>query len=230
MLRRPARETGPVSDEPHIDREVGIERLVLDAASWVDVGRGWIAGADEVFRHLRSTVAWQGSQLFRYDHYVEERRLAAMWQPGRPLPHPVLAEATRVLQHRYRVEFGGFTMMLYRDGNDGQAFHRDTEMRWLDDTVIALLTLGAERPWQLRPWSSKHTLAEGKGATHDLSPRSGDLLVMGGRAQADWQHSVPYLGQRSVGERISIQWRFARKVGRPYQGTSYRAPATYSRR
>ena len=53
---------------------------------------------------------------------------------------------------------------------------------------------------------------------------------MGGRAQADWQHSVPYLGNRPVGERISLQWRFANKVGKPYIGASYRAPLHYSQR
>ena len=134
------------------------------------------------------------------------------WRSGTPLPHPALAEATRVLQHRYEVQFDGLGMIQYRNGSDGQAFHRDTDMRWLDDTVIAILTLGAQRPWQLRPRSARHTDAPGKGATHDLAPASGDLHVMGGRCQADWEHSVPYLGaQSTVGPRISIQWRFARR-------------------
>jgi alkylated DNA repair dioxygenase AlkB len=120
-------------------------------------------------------------------------------------------------------------MMQYRDGNDGQAFHRDTDMRWLDDTVIAILSLGARRPWLLRPRTSRHDHSPGKGATHDLAPGSGDLIVMGGRAQADWEHSVPYLIGRSMAPRISIQWRFARRRGRPFVGASYDAPLTYGR-
>jgi hypothetical protein len=40
---------------------------------------------------------------------------------------------------------------------------------------------------------------------------------------------VPYLGNRPVGPRISVQWRFARKVGRPFVGGSYRSPLTYRR-
>jgi alkylated DNA repair dioxygenase AlkB len=92
-----------------------------------------------------------------------------------------------------------------------------------------VLSLGAQRPWLLRPWSSKFDDSPGKGATHDINPGPGDLLVMGGRAQADWQHSVPYLGDRHVGERISLQWRFANKVGKPFIGASYRAPLHYSR-
>lgn len=120
-------------------------------------------------------------------------------------------------------------MLLYRNGRDGQGFHRDTDMRWLDDTIVAILTLGAQRPWRLRPTSAKHDHSPGKGATHDLAPASGDLIVMGGKCQAQWEHSVPYLVDQNVEPRISLQWRFARKTGRPFQGTSYRAPRRYGR-
>lgn len=216
-------------ENAHVDRDVPVERLELGGGAWVDVARGWMAGADELYEHLLAEVPWQTSRLFRYDHMVEERRLGASWSSGTPLPHPALAEATRTLQHRYRVQFDGFGMIQYRHGTDGQAFHRDTDMRWLDDTVIAILSLGAQRPWLLRPRSARHTDAPGKGATHDLAPGPGDLHVMGGRTQADWEHSVPYLGAAStVGPRISIQWRFARRTGRPFQGASYRAPLHYS--
>lgn len=217
-----------MADETWIDRDAPVERLALDDTSWVDVVRAWVPDGDEVFAALRRDVPWATGQLFRYDHHVEERRLGAGWSTGNPLPHPALAEATRALQHRYGVRFGGFAMIQYRDGDDGQAFHRDTDMRWLDDTIIAVLSLGARRPWQLRPRANRnrHHL-DAKGATHDLAPASGDLMVMGGRAQADWEHAVPYLKGRRVEPRISIQWRFARKVGRPYVGASYSAPLHY---
>ncbi len=206
-----------------------IERIALDEEAWVDVARGWMEGADQLFEHLRDHVTWSTSRLYRYDHFVEERRLGASWRRGSPLPHPALAEATRNLQSRYGAYFDGFSMIQYRDGRDGQAFHRDTDMRWLDDTVIGVLSLGAQRPWLLRPRSSRHNNESGKGATHDLAPASGDLIVMGGRTQADWEHSVPYLGGRVTAPRISLQWRFAKKVGRPFIGSSYGAPLHYDR-
>lgn len=206
------------------------ERIDLDATSWVEVARGWMAGADELAAALLAGVDWRTSRLFRYDHEVEERRLGSAWTPGQPLPHPALAEATRLLQHRHGVTFGGFGMIQYRDGHDGQAFHRDTDMRFLDDTIIAVLSLGAERPWLLRPRSARHTHEPGRGATHDLSPASGDLLVMGGRCQADWEHSVAYRPGEHLAPRVSIQWRHARRTGRPYVGGSYRAPARYGDR
>jgi alkylated DNA repair dioxygenase AlkB len=218
-----------MADGPHVDGNVTIERLDLGDGAWVDSARGWMADADALFDFLLDNVPWATSRLFRYDHFVEERRLGSSWQRGNPLPHPALAEATRTLQHRYHVQFDSFGLIQYRDGHDGQAFHRDTDMRWLDDTVIAILSLGAQRPWLLRPRASRHDDSPGKGAMHDLAPGAGDLIVMGGRTQAEWEHSVPYLGPRPMTPRISIQWRFARRTGRPFMGASYRAPLRYGR-
>ncbi len=227
-------------EQPHVDPGAAIERMDLDHTSWVDVSRGWLQGADQLFTCLFDTVPWRTSQLFRYERTVEEKRLSAGWTRGKPLPHPVLAEATRWIQRRYRVPFAGFSMIQYRDGSDGQGFHRDTDMRWLDDTIIAVLTLGATRPWLLRPRANRytdsaHSQAAQQAATHDLLPGNGDLLVMGGRSQADWEHSVPYLDTRHgaaqraqpVGTRISLQWRFARKTGEPFMGPSFRADVRY---
>lgn len=219
-----------MTQAPGVDREMPVERIDLDPSAWIEVSRGWLLQADQVYRHLRDTVAWQTSRLFRYDHLVEERRVGAGWKPGTPLPHPALGEATRSLQHRYQVRFTGFSMIQYRDGHDGQAFHRDTDMRWLDDTVIAILSLGSQRPWLLRPRARRHDHTPGKGTTHDLAPGSGDLIVMGGSTQAGWEHSVPYLGSRPGANRISVQWRFARRTGRPFIGPGYNAPVTYNRR
>ena len=214
----------------HVDPDARFERLALDDTSWVDVARGWMAGADELFDALLNGVRWEPSRLFRYDHFVEERRLGSFWRSGRPLPHPALAEAQRTIQRRYQASFDGFSMIQYRNAADGQAFHRDTDMRWLDDTVIAILSTGARRPWLLRPRSSRHDHSPGKGATHDLAPGPGDLIVMGGSTQAGWEHSVPYLPGRQVAPRISIQWRHARRTGRPFMGAGYRAPLHYGRR
>jgi alkylated DNA repair dioxygenase AlkB len=226
VWRAPVRHAGAVP--PGVNKEAAAQRIQLDDTSWVDVTRGWVTDAEDLFHHLLTTTPWQTSKLFRYEQFVEEKRLGAGWRRGQPLPHPALAEITRTIQRNYRVEFPGFGIIQYRDGNDGQGFHRDTDMRWLDDTVIAVLSLGAQRPWLLRPRANRLIDAPNKGATHDLSPASGDLLVMGGRCQADWEHSVQYLNnRRDVGVRISLQWRATRKTGEPFLGASYRADVSY---
>ncbi len=135
-----------------VDRDAPVERIDLGAGAWVDVVRAWMPEPDEVYEHLlgHRGVAGQPVVPVRPRHRGEPRRLLVVARQGTPLPHPALAEATRVLQHRYGVSFDGFALLQYRDGRDGQAFHRDTDMRYLEDTTIAVLSLGATRPWQLR--------------------------------------------------------------------------------
>jgi alkylated DNA repair dioxygenase AlkB len=211
-----------------------VERLQLDDDSWVDVARGLLVEPDAVYGRVVEATRWGGSRLFRYDRAIEEPRQGASWRAGDPVPHPTLLEVHRWIQQRYGVRFDGFALARYRDGFDGQAFHRDRDMRWLDDTIIAVLTLGGQRPWHLRPRAHRydHDAHErgAKGATHDLAPTGGDLLVMGGACQARWEHSVPQVRTRPVPERVSIQWRWTAKTGRPVEGASYRAARTYGSR
>jgi alkylated DNA repair dioxygenase AlkB len=214
---------------PVIDDEVEFERVWLDERSWVDVARGWVAGADALHQRILDGAAWRENKLWRYDHWVEEpRRYGSARVDGRPV-HAILPGLQRTLQQRYEVTFGAPAVALYRDGNDSVAFHRDRDLRWLDDTLIAIVSLGQRRPWHLRPRSNRfaHTL-ENLGATHDISPASGDLLVMGGRAQADWEHAVPKV-RHPLGARISLQWRWTSRQGPPVQGPSYRAPRNFNR-
>jgi alkylated DNA repair dioxygenase AlkB len=219
---------GGVPDAPHVRPDVAFERTWLDDDSWVDVARGWLVGADEVYDALTAQERWSQGRIFRYDRWVDVPRLGSVHRPGTPPPHPVLAEAQRAVQQRYKVQFAGFALAWYRDGRDSQAFHRDRDLRWLDDTVIALLSLGAQRPWLLRPRANRYDHeAPDRGATLDVAPAGGDLHVMGGRAQVGWEHSVPKLGRR-VGGRISVQWRWTSRRGRPVEGASWSAPRHYS--
>lgn len=214
---------------PAVRSDAVFERLQLDETSWIDVARGWLSGADEVYDALIERAAWQQGRIFRYERWVDEPRLSGWCRPDGPVPHPVLPELHREVQRRCRTRFDGFALAWYRDGRDGVAFHRDREMRWLDDTVIAVLTLGARRPFLLRPRTSRYDHgSERGGASHDLAPAGGDLLIMGGRCQADWEHSVPKVDLR-VGGRVSLQWRWTSRRGRPERGPGYRAPRTYSR-
>lgn len=216
---------GP-SDAPTVLDGCQVDRTWLDERSWVDVGRGWLDGHAALLEALTADVAWDRSRIFRYDHWVDEPRLGAMCRLDDP-PHPVIRDAHRTLQHRYGVRLAAPSLALYQDGLHSVAFHRDRDLRWLDDTVIAIVVLGERRPFLLRPRANRyaHELPD-RGATHDLAPGRGDLVAMGGGCQAGWEHSVPKRpGHRSP--RVSLQWRWTSRSGRPEVGASYRAPRLY---
>ena len=218
----------PDTAEAGVNADAQFDRVWLDERSWVDVARGWLVEADAVREALLERAPWHQQRLWRYERWFEEPRLGApAVVDGQPL-HGVLPQMQRSLQHRYRVSFGAAGLVLYRDGRDSVAFHRDRELRWLEDTRIAVLSLGQRRPWLLRPRTNRfaHHLPE-HGATHDISPASGDLLVMGGRCQADWEHSVPKVSER-VGPRVSVQWRWSSRRGRPQRGGNFRDPRYFT--
>jgi alkylated DNA repair dioxygenase AlkB len=205
-----------------IDDDTPFERTELDGGSWIDVARGWVRDADELYDRLQADVPWQRGKVWRYEKYVEEPRLSAGGSVRVP-HHPVLADAQRAIERRYRVRFDGFGLQYYRDARDSVAMHRDREMRWLDDTVVAILTTGATRPFLVQRRDTRDT-----GTAFDLSPASGDLMVFGGRFQADYLHGVPKV-RHAVRGRISVQWRYTSKTGRRDTMPGYYAPREFSR-
>jgi len=209
------------------------ERLALDATSWVDIWRGWHHDGGATFTELARTVPWRQGRLWRYDHYVLEPRLGGTL--GRAA-HPVLRDAFRLLRKTYAgvmqgTDFDGPAVAYYRDGNDALGAHRDSDMRYTSNTLVAILTFGATRPWTLTPLRQQAESGRSAGRlrpepTLDLRPADGDLFVLGGRAQADWLHGVPPVRELAEG-RISVQWRWTSRSGPPEKGPSYRAPRNY---
>lgn len=159
-------------------------RHYLDDRSWVDHVPGWLAGGDDVFEHLLAEATWVQATTKVWDQIRPEPRLTARW-PKRNWPD-VLEEARRLVSRRYDIEFTSVSVNLYRDGSDSVAWHRDRIHRKLETPLVATISLGAMRQFRLRPrdrslpWSPLV-----------LRPRSGDLIVMGGRCQQDWEHTVP---------------------------------------
>ncbi len=210
-----------------------VERMDLGRGAWVDVVRGLVPDAQRVHDDVADAVAWQQGRVFRYEKWVDEPRLGGFQRGGDR--HPALVQVEEWLSRRYRIRFEGYALARYRHAADSQAFHRDRELRWLEETLIGVLSLGATRPWLLKPiGSGRHDVPgdrEGDGAdVLDLRPAGGDLLVMGGRCQATWLHAVPKVhGGAAVGDRISVQWRWTSRRGRPDTNPGYRAPRHYSR-
>ncbi|KAF0961874.1 alpha-ketoglutarate-dependent dioxygenase AlkB [Rhodococcus sp. T7] len=180
-----------------------VQRRTLTAGAWVDVRPGWMTGSDELFTTLAETVPWKAERRQMYDRVVDVPRLVRFYREGEPLPDPLLVTARDALSRHYLPELGeGFAtsgLCFYRDGSDSVAWHGDdTGRSRTEDTMVAILSLGASRPLLLRPRGGGHSIRYSLG--------HGDLLVMGGSCQRTWEHCVPK-SARALGPRISIQFR-----------------------
>jgi alkylated DNA repair dioxygenase AlkB len=186
---------------PRIDTHAGFDRIELDAESWIDIARTWLLGADTVLDTMIARVDWKQGRRRMYDRMLDDPRLSHWYRRGDALPHPALEAIGRALDARLGVRLSGPACNYYRDGRDSVAWHADRELRELADTRIAILTLGACRPFLIR--------AKGGGKSRNLAPGSGDLLVMGGACQISWEHAVPKT--KHAGPRISCSWRWTNR-------------------
>jgi alkylated DNA repair dioxygenase AlkB len=217
------------SVETWLTAEPAVQRVQLDGSSWVDVIRGILAeeAADAVHDELLTSVSWEQGRVFRYERWVDMPRLDGH-QAGSQR-HPALVEVEHWICRRYGARFDGVALAHYRNQRDGVGFHRDRELRWLEDTVVGALTLGARRPWLVKPLRGRRGDPDDELADAiDLSPGSGDLLVMGGRCQAAWLHAVPQVRHR-VRSRVSAQWRWTSRRGERDRNPSFYAPRYFSR-
>lgn len=176
-------------------------RVGLDETTWIERVPGWLQGSDGVFDELVATLPFrQRTGITMYDQVVDEPRLSAWWgiECGAPEPSDLLHDMRLVLADRYAEPFDSIGFNLYRDGEDSVAWHGDRHRHVVTNPVIAIVSVGAPRPLRLRP--------RGGGASQSWPLGNGDLFVMGGACQHNWEHAVPKV--RTVGgPRLSITFR-----------------------
>lgn len=179
------------------------ERTPLGDGAWVDLRRSWVGGADSLFVRLHRDVPWRGERRRMYDRTVDVPRLQCFYEAGERLPDPALEAMRAALDAWYLPELGEpfvtVGLCLYRGGEDSVAWHGDrTGRSSAEDTVVAIVSLGARRRFLLRRRGG------GSAVRYDLA--AGDLLVMGGSGQRTWEHAVPK-SSRAAGPRVSVQFR-----------------------
>jgi alkylated DNA repair dioxygenase AlkB len=174
-----------------------VERRPLGRRSWLEHAGGWLPGADELFEALVERASWQQGRRRMYERTVDEPRLTSWYERSGPLPHPLLGELFAHFDQRYGRSFDSTGLNLYRDGKDSVAWHGDRVRRSRHGTVVAIVSLGEARPFLLRP--------RGGGRSLSFLLGGGDLLVMGGDCQHEFEHSVPKVAR--AGPRLSVTFR-----------------------
>ncbi|MEE2732444.1 MAG: alpha-ketoglutarate-dependent dioxygenase AlkB [Pseudomonadota bacterium] len=95
--------------------------------------------------------------------------------------------------------FNSLLANLYRNKHDSVGWHADNEPELGANPVIASLSLGAERTFQL-----KHRKHPERKLTLELA--SGDLLIMKGSLQHFWLHQIPKT-RHATEPRINLTFR-----------------------
>lgn len=167
----------------------------LPKGAWLDHLPGWLQGHEAVFDAVYAAAEWRQDRRPMYDRVVDVPRLQGHLDGP---PPPMLQRMSDALSRRYDRRLSSIGMCLYRTGSDSVAWHGD-RIRNRSDAVIAIVSLGEPRRFQLRPHGG------GRARSFDLG--WGDLLVMGGTCQANYEHCVPKVA--AALPRMSVQFREA---------------------
>lgn len=163
------------------------------------------------FAALRAQIAFEQRPIRIMGRTVMQPRLSAwVGDPGaaytysgvlnQPAPwSPALQELRATVSAAAGESFNSVLCNLYRDGADSMGLHADAERELGPQPVIASLSLGATRRFQLR---HRRDAAD----RLDLDLQDGSLLIMRGALQQHYRHGVPK--QRAItAPRINLTFR-----------------------
>ena len=166
--------------------------------------------ANALFERLKSDIPWQQDSITVYGKTHPQPRLTALFgNEGKPYsysnivmqPHPWTPLLVFVKEEVESVCETLFTTVLlnyYRDGKDSNGWHADNEKELGRNPVIASVSLGVTRRFDL-----KHNLTK---ETIQLELEHGSLLIMGGELQHYWKHQIPKQA-KIASPRINLTFR-----------------------
>ncbi|HEY4441585.1 MAG TPA: alpha-ketoglutarate-dependent dioxygenase AlkB [Candidatus Elarobacter sp.] len=161
------------------------------------------ATADQVVRELNADTIWRADSRVMYGKRVLVPRETA--GRGEKMPQawtPALELVRGMVERHCRTTFDYCFLNRYRNGNDAVAWHGDRDGGRDARLVVASLSLGTTRSFQLRP-------KKDSGLRYDpiaVDVAHGDLVVMAGDTQLFWEHRVPR-EPRIAGERLNVTFR-----------------------
>ena len=158
-------------------------RVALDATSWLEHVPGWLSQNEVLFEELARVAEWEQRTRWMYTQVVDEPRLTAEFHSLAQAPSAMVRRIGTALSAHYGVEYDSAWLNLYRDQRDSTSWHADKPPSRSEQAIVPVLSLGETRRFVIRP------KAGGRGRSFVV--RGGDLIVMGGRCQRDFEHAVP---------------------------------------
>lgn len=131
-----------------------------------------------------------------YERQVDVPRLTGSPTPGTGSTR-ILVGLGAALSSHYGWDLNQISLAYYRDGRDSVAPHGDKLGELVDNSIVAIVSVGQPRRFIVRSAITERRLSFNLGW--------GDLLVMGGTCQKTCVHGVPK--RVAAGPRISVMFR-----------------------
>jgi alkylated DNA repair dioxygenase AlkB len=167
--------------------------------------------ADLFLETLSKEIAWQQDDITIFGKKIAQPRLTALYgNDGKSYgysnivmqPHPFNSVLTFIKEEIEATTNEYFTtalLNLYRNERDSNGWHADNEKELGRDPVIASVSFGEARMFQIKHNSKK-------GIKQSLLLEHGSLLVMKNGAQIHYKHQIPKATQPK-NPRINLTFR-----------------------
>jgi len=165
---------------------------------------------EPLFQQIMNETVWEMPEMVMFGKKYSQAGLST-WYTETEIPYVysgitrqphqmtvALANILRLCEDATSASFNSVLVNLYRDGNDSVSWHADNEEINGSEPVIASVSLGATRRFDLR---HKET-----GETVRVDLEDGSLLVMSGLSQHCWVHQIAKT-KAKVGPRINLTFR-----------------------
>lgn len=167
--------------------------------------------ADTILELLSNEIPWKQDDIKIFGKVHPQPRLTALFgNEGKSYsysnikmqPHPwnpILQKIKLKIETVVATDFTSVLLNQYRDGKDSNGWHADNEKELGVNPIIASLSFGAERVFQLK----HNSIADLK---QNIILEHGSLLVMKGTTQQFWKHQIPKTS-KPIESRINLTFR-----------------------
>ena len=152
--------------------------------------------ANNLFNWFVDNISWQQEEITLYGKKYLTPRLSSwiadsgldygysnMRMNAKPWSQELL-DLKFLVESEANFLFNSVLINYYRDGQDSNGWHSDDESELGNNPVIASISLGGSRDFQLRH-------KKDKSIKTSICLENGSLLIMKGTTQHNWQHCIP---------------------------------------
>ena len=165
-----------------------------------------------LFKQLATTINWEQKQIKLFGKLIAQPRLTAFYGDAHKnytysgLLWEAKAWTEELLMIKLRIEevckesFTSVLMNYYRYGEDSMGWHADDEKELGSNPIIASISFGETRSFQMRHRHNKEI------EKLSIQLTKGSLLLMTGSTQHFWQHQIPK-SSKCLNPRINLTFR-----------------------